>query len=403
MTGSDYSDKEFRETRNLYVSMMSLYELADKLFGATYVAFMRAQDLSLVQISNLFSIQQILQAVFDYPTGTISDKIGRKKITGYGFIVWGTGVLLYAFAVNFWTFLPAMVFMALGLALISGAPSAWLVDQMIRHGIYEERNQILPKLQAGVRFFAIAASLVSYFLVGVNQRLPIITAGCISIGAGIVALLFGQDNYGQVKGRNIFSTLHIQAKAFVKEEKLLLLSLRTIVCHVPFVAFVLFWQIYATEVINIETKYLAFFLLVLMVLLMLGNYSVSIFTRKISNLGTSVAGIGISIAGFVLLFLFQSLPAFIIGAGLIEFGFGVEQAATSTWMCDYIESETRSTYSSIFSTIQSIAGFVIMNLLGILVEWSGLLTAWCMAAVAMGVDIAILFLFSRRYDVKKKN
>ena len=142
MTGSDHSDKEFRETRNLYVSMMSLYELADKLFGATYVAFMRAQDLSIAQISNLFSIQQILQAVFDYPTGTISDKIGRKKIMGYGFIVWGTGILLYAFAVNFWTFLPAMVFMALGLALISGAPSAWLVDQMIRHGIYEERNEI---------------------------------------------------------------------------------------------------------------------------------------------------------------------------------------------------------------------------------------------------------------------
>ena len=64
MTGSDHSDKEFRETRNLYVSMMSLYELADKLFGATYVAFMRAQDLSIAPISNLFSIQQILQAVF---------------------------------------------------------------------------------------------------------------------------------------------------------------------------------------------------------------------------------------------------------------------------------------------------------------------------------------------------
>ena len=46
MTGSDHSDKEFRETRNLYVSMMSLYELADKLFGATYVAFM----LSLIHI-----------------------------------------------------------------------------------------------------------------------------------------------------------------------------------------------------------------------------------------------------------------------------------------------------------------------------------------------------------------
>lgn len=396
MTGSDHSDKEFRETRNLYVSMMSLYELADKLFGATYVAFMRAQDLSIAQISNLFSIQQILQAVFDYPTGTISDKIGRKKIMGYGFIVWGTGILLYAFAVNFWTFLPAMVFMALGLALISGAPSAWLVDQMIRHGIYEERNQILPKLQAGVRFFAVAASLASYFLVGVNQRLPIITAGCISIGAGIVALLFGQDNYGRVKGNNIFRMLQLQAKSFIKEEKLLLLSLRTIVCHVPFVAFVLFWQIYATEVIHIETKYLAFFLLVFMVLLMLGNYAVSIFTRKISNLGTSIAGIIISILGFVLLFVLPSFPVFVIGAGLVEFGFGVEQSATSTWMCDCIESETRSAYSSIFSTIQSVAGFIIMNLLGVLTEWNGVNAAWCVAAVAMGVDIVILVIFSRK-------
>ena len=397
MTGSDHSDKEFRETRNLYVSMMSLYELADKLFGATYVAFMRAQDLSIAQISNLFSIQQILQAVFDYPTGTISDKIGRKKIMGYGFIVWGTGILLYAFAVNFWTFLPAMVFMALGLALISGAPSAWLVDQLSRQGIYEERNQILPKLQAGVRFFAIAASLASYFLVGVNQRLPIITAGCISIGAGIVALLFGQDNYGRVKGNNIFRMLQLQAKSFIKEEKLLLLSLRTIVCHVPFVAFVLFWQIYATEVIHIETKYLAFFLLVFMVLLMLGNYAVSIFTRKISNLGTSIAGIIISILGFVLLFVLPSFPGFVMGAGLIEFGFGVEQSATSTWMCDCIESETRSAYSSIFSTIQSVAGFIIMNLLGVLTEWNGVNAAWCVAAVAMGVDIVILVIFSRKY------
>lgn len=210
-------------------------------------------------------------------------------------------------------------------------------------------------------------------------------------------MLFGQDNYGRVKENNIFRMLQLQAKSFIKEEKLLLLSLRTIVCHVPFVAFVLFWQIYATEVIHIETKYLAFFLLVFMVLLMLGNYAVSIFTRKISNLGTSIAGIIISILGFVLLFVLPSFPVFVIGAGLVEFGFGVEQSATSTWMCDCIESETRSAYSSIFSTIQSVAGFIIMNLLGVLTEWNGVNAAWCVAAVAMGVDIVILVIFSRKY------
>lgn len=103
-----------------------------------------------------------------------------------------------------------------------------------------------------------------------------------------------------------------------------------------------------------------------------------------------------SILGFVLLFVLPSFPGFVMGAGLIEFGFGVEQSATSTWMCDCIESETRSAYSSIFSTIQSVAGFIIMNLLGVLTEWNGVNAAWCVAAVAMGVDIVILVIFSRK-------
>lgn len=390
-------EEEFGKVKKLYISMMSLFELADKLFGATYVAFMRSQKLSVVQISNLFSIQQILQAAFDYPTGTISDKIGRKRTAGYGFVVWGVGILVYAFAVNFWIFLPAMILMALGLALISGAPSAWLVDQMILHGVYEERSQILPKIDTCVRFFSVAASVASYVLIGVGERMPILTAGSISILAGVLALSKGEDNYGKIQGKNIVYVLQSQAREFGKDRKLRLLSLRTVFCHVPFVAFVLFWQIYATEIIQIKMKYLAFLLLIFMLLLMAGNYAVSIVARKMNTLGTSVVGILISILGFFLLIAFFSIPSFVIGAGLVEFGFVMEQAATRTWMCDHIKSETRSTYSSIFSTVQSLAGFFIMNLLGLLTEWMGVRTAWIVAAVAMGVDIVILVVFSKKY------
>ena len=44
-------------------------------------------------------------------------------------------------------------FMALGLALISGAPSAWLVDQMIRHGIYEEKKSNIAKTSGRSQIF----------------------------------------------------------------------------------------------------------------------------------------------------------------------------------------------------------------------------------------------------------
>lgn len=116
---------------------------------------------------------------------------------------------------------------------------------------------------------------------------------------------------------------------------------------------------------------------------------------------TSILGIVISILGFGLLLTFQSLTIFIVAAGLVEFGFGVEQASTSTWVCDYIKSETRATYSSIFSTIQAVGGFLITNFLGLLTEATAVNTAWIVAIVAMISDILILVVFYYKYRNKR--
>jgi len=147
-SNTDLKNKcSFIKTKRIYISMMSIYELADKLFGSTYIAFMRSKNISINTISTLFSIKQLLLAIFDYPTGTISDKYGRKKVASLGFIVWGLSIVIFSNANNFITFLPSMVFMALGLALISGAPSAWLIDHMIKNDVYDKKSEILPKIQ----------------------------------------------------------------------------------------------------------------------------------------------------------------------------------------------------------------------------------------------------------------
>ena len=43
---------------------MSTFEIADKLFGATYIAFMRLMGMSVLQISNLFSIE--IESIDEY-------------------------------------------------------------------------------------------------------------------------------------------------------------------------------------------------------------------------------------------------------------------------------------------------------------------------------------------------
>ena len=122
---------------------------------------------------------------------------------------------------------------------------------------------------------------------------------------------------------------------------------------------------------------------------------VSICTKKMSSFKTSIMGILVSILGFMILYAFQTVPTFLIGAGLVELGLGIEQAATSIWMCDYIKSEVRSTYSSIFSTIQAIGGFVIANLFGVNVSW-------VIASIVMGLDIIILIVFNSKYRYGKE-
>ena len=389
--------KNFKKTKIIYIIMMSLYGFADKLYGSIYIAFMRSANLSMLQISNLFSIEQILLAIFDYPTGTISDKIGRKRIASHGFITWGISLLIFAYSKNYTYFLISMLLMSLGLALISGAPGAWLVDHMIKDGVYEERTKIFPQIQTIVSFFAIIASIFSYFFIDISKNLPIIAAGLISIFTGLYSYVVGEDNYGFSKHPSLLKTLNENLKSFLKDKRMIFLTIKKLLSYVSFVAFILYWQIYLTETLELEAKFLPMFLIIFMFSLTAGNYLSSRIANIISNYYVSIVGLMVSAVGFALLILGDNLITFIIGSILIEVGFGIEQAMTPTWTMEYIKSEVRASYASIFSTIQSIFGFFIINLLGIFSELAGINIIWLLGIVVIFLEIGIVLLFVKKY------
>lgn len=391
--------KNFKKTKKIYLIMMSLYGFVDKLYGSIYIAFMRSANLSMLQISNLFSIEQILLAIFDYPTGTISDKIGRKKIASYGFITWGISLLIFAYSNRYTYFLISMILMALGLALISGAPGAWLIDHMIQDGVYEERAKIFPQIQTIISFFAIIASIFSYFFIDISNNLPIIVAGLISIFTGFYSYFIGEDNYGNSEQPSLLKTLNKNLKSFLKDKRMILLTIKKLLSYVSFVGFVLYWQIYVTEILKLEAKFLPMFLILFMFSLTVGNYLSSRIANKISNYYVSIVGLIVSVVGFSLLIIGDDLITFIMGAILIEVGFGIEQAITPTWTAEYIKSEVRASYGSIFSTIQSIFGFFIINLIGFFFELAGLNIVWLIGILVIFFEIGIVLLFIKKYKL----
>lgn len=395
-------ETRFNPIKRLYILLMGLYQLADKLFGATYIVFMRQSGLSTLQISRLFSIEQLLIAIFDYPTGTISDKRGRKRTAAFGFISWGISLIIFAFAHNFITFLFSMCLMAMGLALISGAPGSWLIDHMIKYEVYDKREKILPVIRFYIMIFALIASIISYFVVNIKNNLPMLIAGIIMLIAGVVALIHGEENYGNIREGNISKTLIRYSKSFFKDSKLVILAVKNVVSYVAFIFFVLNWQIYATENIGMKSNLLSLCLFIFMISLIIGNYVVVHLAKYVNKYKVSILGLVICIIGFCVMFISKVVVLFLAGAILVELGMGIEQSATSTWICDYIPSETRSSYNSIFTTIQAICGFFITNLVGMFTEQLGVRYGWVMSAVSIMVTIGILIYFTKTFSIKKE-
>ncbi|MDA3884632.1 MAG: MFS transporter [Candidatus Delongbacteria bacterium] len=97
------------------------------------------KDLFLIQ-----AVSSIMIAVFEIPTGYISDKFGRKRSLLYGLIISLTGFTIIGISFGFTGFLIGEIFLGIGVTFISGSDSAILYETF--KGI--NRTEDYPKAEA---------------------------------------------------------------------------------------------------------------------------------------------------------------------------------------------------------------------------------------------------------------
>jgi len=120
--------------------------------------------------------------VFEIPTGIVADVYSRKWSIVIGYVIWGIGYLVQGLAPLYEAVLLSQVIWGLGFTFVSGAPEAWLVDEL-------GQDEALPLFlrgaqigQASTLLGIVAATLLG----GVHIALPIIVGG---IGTIWLALL----------------------------------------------------------------------------------------------------------------------------------------------------------------------------------------------------------------------
>ncbi|WP_042196156.1 MFS transporter [Paenibacillus camerounensis] len=379
-------------------TMLCGYSLADKMYGAVFIVLMSMRGIDPLQISIIFAVSSLSLAIFDYPSGNLSDLYGRKRLTAIGFIIWGGGLTVFAFAGNLAVYIVSAVVMSLGVALISGSPQAWYLDKLDDLGMPEYKNVALPRLNGYVSAFAVAGALLASLSSNIYLYLPVAIAGAVAVGLGLYVWLRFSDNYGVRTEDGIFKEVYITTIQFARNKLMRFILLKSIFSHAALLAFLLSWQVYGVNELGLPTGSLGGLLTVFMAVISLSSFCSSFLVkRRIPAVRIICTGMVISAAGLLLAGLSAHPVIFIAGLILYEFGLGLEFSLFSAWVQDFIPRGKRATFTSGLSALQSLAGFAVTLLLGVLAERFGYTVIWMLGAASVMLSMMVLLFLNKRY------
>ncbi len=148
--------------------------------------FYLTNGLSQTEIATLLSTFMLTYALLEIPTGGIADTFGHKTSIFLGIICMAVSFLVTALSSNFYMFLTAMLFAALGFALNSGAYSALIQDILNKLGKGEEFTKIYGRMGSALLIGPLVAAPFMSLLFTYNIRFPYLLGFLFLIIAAIL-------------------------------------------------------------------------------------------------------------------------------------------------------------------------------------------------------------------------
>ncbi len=160
------------------------------------------------QLAMLGVVLEMSTLFFEIPTGIMADMYSRKWSIVIGYIIWGLGFLLQGLVQTYSLILLSQAIWGLGFTFVSGAPEAWLVDEL-------GEEDAVPLFIRGAQIGQVASimGIISATLIGtIDIALPIVIGGIGTlILAAILAIIMPEKGFSPIQREtasrwNIFAT-----------------------------------------------------------------------------------------------------------------------------------------------------------------------------------------------------
>lgn len=197
------------------------------LFAPVAIIYFSKVTGSMALGMSIFSIAYVSSAVFEVPTGIISDLIGRKKTVVIGAISSMACVTLYAIGGSYWLLFGGGLFQGLSRAFYSGNNDALLHDTLKKIGRENEYHAFLGRTSSMFQIALALASLLGGFLAFRSFSLVMWASVIPQICALLISLQIIEPSEHTKNNSNIFSHLKESLEQFRHNYKLRLLTIAT--------------------------------------------------------------------------------------------------------------------------------------------------------------------------------
>lgn len=177
---------------------------------------------------SIFSIAYVSSAIFEVPTGIVSDLVGRKKTTIFGAASSILCVTLYAIGGSYWMLAAGALLQGLSRAFYSGNNDALLHDTLRQTGKADEYHAYLGRTSSMFQF-ALAIAAVSGSMMASRSFALVMWASIIpQLAALLISTQLIEPKRISRESSNIFAHLQESLVQFRGNYKLRLISMASV-------------------------------------------------------------------------------------------------------------------------------------------------------------------------------
>lgn len=200
-----------------------------KLYSAIAILYFTKVTGSFALGMSIFSIANIADAVFEVPTGILSDRVGRKKTIMFGALASIIYSICFAWGGSFLMLAIGAIFQGISVAFYSGNNDALLHDSLMESGKEKEYHVFLGKLSSLFQFALALGAVLGSILANNSFALVMWLSVFSQVICFFISLRIVEPKIQIQKSASIYTHMKEALLLFKTNKKLRLVSIAGVI------------------------------------------------------------------------------------------------------------------------------------------------------------------------------